>query len=168
MAYRIAVKALEENETERLPFRRYVFVGFNNLSKAEQTIFTKLRDMRNDEDQTSMGDFYWDLASPVFADESFAAARHVKRYQEEFPSRYDCVAPIEGFPKIEILGVPSRVGQAKIIGKLLNGIFPSDIPIDEGMLKNTAIVLPEESTLTPLLNSLPDHIAPLNLSLIHI
>ncbi len=165
MAYRRAVKALEENETERLPFRRYVFVGFNNLSKAEQTIFTKLRDMRNDEDQTSMGDFYWDLASPVFADESFAAARHVKRYQEEFPSRYDCVAPIEGFPKIEILGVPSRVGQAKIIGKLLNGIFPSDIPIDEGMLKNTAIVLPEESTLTPLLNSLPDHIAPLNITM---
>lgn len=165
MAYRKAVATLDNLDAHQLPFRRYVFVGFNNLSKAERSIFARLKDLRDDERGRSMGDFYWDLASPVFADNGFAAARHVKRYSEDFPSLYDCVAQIEDFPSIEIIGVPSRVGQAKVVGKLLDGLFPSDSPIDEQRLRNTAIVLPEESTLTPMLNSLPGHITPLNITM---
>ncbi len=165
MAYRAAVKTLKDCSHSDLPYNRYIFIGFNNLSVAEKKIFDYLRDMRNSANE-SMADFYWDVASPVVRDTRFDVARMMLKHQQTYPSRYNCVQPVDGFPEIEIIGVPSRVGQTKVIGQLLNHLFPADAPeIDKHELRRTAVVLPEEGTLTPLLNALPDHIDPLNITM---
>lgn len=146
-----------------LPFCRYVFVGFNNLSVAEHTIFRELADMRHPDTGISMADFYWDLGSPVFEDASIPGIGRVTRYEKEFPSRYDCVEKISGFPRINIIGVPSRIGQCKAVSSALSAIFPSQP--DPIKLRRTAIVMPEESLLTSLVNSLPGNVTPLNITM---
>ena len=165
MAYREAVDILGRTTADELPFRRYIFVGFNNLSAAEKAIFTRLRNMADDEWGLPLADFYWDIASPAFNDEYLAGGRIVKNYAATFPSRYDCVQPLDSFPRINIGGVPSRIGQSKVVGQILSSLFPEGNDIDMGELRNTAVVLPEENMLIPLLNSLPANISPLNITM---
>ncbi len=165
MAYRHCVDVLNDTPADKLPFKRYVFVGFNNLSTAEKRIFSRLRDLRDEETGESMADFYWDVASPAFADSLLAGARIVSRLAKEFPPKYDCIGKIDSFPKIDVIGVPSRVGQTKIIGSILGESYPPDTEVNEDELSNTAVILPEENMLTPLLHSLPANITPLNLTM---
>lgn len=150
---------------DALPFRRYVFIGFNNLSRAEKTIFDSLRRLTDEDWGTPLADFYWDTASPAFDDVNFAGGMMVKKYAAEFPSLYDCVPAVDGYPKIEVTGVPSRVGQGKAIGRILESLYPSGKPVDLEQLRRTAIVMPEENMLIPLMNSLPANISPLNITM---
>lgn len=153
---------LQTSSPQELPSRRYVFVGFNNLSVAEHTIFKTLAAMTDDSGQP-MADFYWDLGSPVFKDSSLPGIGRVRRYADEFPSRYSCVGEITSFPKITVVGIPSRVGQCKAVAQVLASTYPGKPnPV---RLRRTAIVMPEETLLTPLVNSLPANIAPLNITM---
>ncbi|MDE6528160.1 MAG: hypothetical protein K2L78_03850, partial [Muribaculaceae bacterium] len=72
---------------------------------------------------------------------------------------------VDKFPDISIAGVPSRIGQSKVLGQILSSLFPSDSKSNERELRDTAIVLPEENMLLPLLNSLPAHLSPLNITM---
>lgn len=171
MAFRNAAEKVKQMSGTDFPYRRYVFVGFNSLSVAESTIFKRMQAMKN-ADGEQLADFYWDVASPAFRDPSLKDMIQVNRYAEEFPSLYDCVVPLTEFPPlIDVYGVPSRVGQAKVIGQLLNTLHPASEaktdaqgkPVDT--LLGTAIVMPDEMLLTPLVNSLAPHITPLNLTM---
>lgn len=165
MAYRNAVDVLSKATTSELPYSRYIFVGFNSLSKAEKAFFSRLKELRNTETGEHLADFYWDSASPVLRDNRFAMSRIIQRYQKEYPSLYDCIEPVKTFPQINIIGVPSRVGQTKVIGQILNRLFPADMPVDDNCLRKTAVVIPEEGMLTPLLNALPDSVQTLNITM---
>jgi len=165
MAFRHAATTLKNSSSEDLRFERYVFVGFNNLSQAERRIFEALRDMRNTDTSAVMGDFYWDLASPAFYEENFTGGKMVRKYATDYPSLYDCIPQADGFPEISIIGVPSRVGQAKVIGGILKEIYPADEETDARSLRDTAVIMPEENMLLPLLNALPENMTPLNLTM---
>lgn len=164
MAYRDAAVSIKSMGADDFMFRRYVFVGFNNLSQAEHRIFARLRDLR-DSSGESLGDFYWDNASPAFRDHLLAGGRQVMKYAEEFPSRFDCVEALDEFPEIEIVGVPSRAGQSKAVSGILGALYPVGAQPDAETLRQTAIVLPEENMLIPLLDSLPAHLSPLNITM---
>ncbi|MBD5226220.1 MAG: hypothetical protein HDS68_09735 [Bacteroidales bacterium] len=163
MNSRITAEKLKEKAPSELPYQRYIFVGFNSLSVAEKTIFRALSQKKNPSDGISLADFYWDLGSPVFSDNSLPGIGKVQAYADEFKSRYDCVEPIESFPDISVVGIPSRVGQCKAISTALGHLYP-DVA-DPIKLRRTAIVLPEESLLLPLVNSLPQQISPLNITM---
>lgn len=166
MAYREAVEKLNELLAADLPYRRYIFVGFNSLSAAERKIFSLLQNLHEEESGISMADFYWDIASPAFNDPNMAGGRLVKDYSQIFPSLYDCIQPLESFPQINIIGVPSRIGQSKVIGEILGSLYgKKKLTFEETTLRDTAIVLPEENMLVPLLNSLPPNLTPLNITM---
>lgn len=165
MAYRKAANTLKECGVGQLPFKRYIFVGFNNLSGAEKAIFAALRDTPYPATGASVGDFYWDLASPAFNDDSMTAGKVVHRYAHEFPSLYECGEVAPEFPEIEVIGISSRIGQAKAVSGLLQRIYPQSKTIDAEKLRKTAVVLPEENMLLPLLNSLPENLTPLNITM---
>jgi hypothetical protein len=176
MAFRNAAELLTANNAPQLPFARYVFVGFNNLSTAEKSIFAYFRDTINERTGQPLGDFYWDIASPAFHTNAAAELNigaHVKSYANEFPSLYgNYIEPINKFPKIDIIGIPSRVGQGKALANIIGQLFPpipsangNEPSIDEEALRNTAVILPEEPMLKPMLNSLPKRIAPLNITM---
>lgn len=161
MAVRNAVRILDGTAPETLPFRRYIFIGFNSLSNAEKAIFSRLQAMHDG----TTADFYWDLSSPAFTGHMLDAANIVERYARNYPSLYDCVTPIPDYPSIEVIGIPSRVGQAKTVGKLLETLYPVDRELSADTLRDTAVVLPEETMLTPLLGAIPERVNPLNITM---
>lgn len=167
MAYRQAVEVVKEKSREEFDYKRYIFVGFNMLSKAEEKIFSLMKDKRGDSllDNERFADFYFDDASPAFRMPGNITASFLKRYSEKFPSLYDCVAPIDGFPKIEITGVTSRIGQAKLAGGICGTLYPKEGDNSTERLRKTAIVLPQETLAQGVLSSLPHWISPVNLTM---
>lgn len=169
MAYREVASRLQGMTAGELPFRRYVFVGFSLLTPVEKKIFAILRD-KYTPDNSPIADFYWDNASPAF-DMPGNTGAFINRMAVEFPSLHPCVAKLERFPRISIIGVPSRVGQAKLAGEIITGLYPLTVP--EGateaeraeMLRSTAVVFPDESLAIPTLRSIPPHIDPVNLTM---
>lgn len=109
MFARNAVNLLSKPTGDPLPYKRYIFVGFNVLTLAEIKIFEKLQ-------AKGCADFYWDIASPAFKAEGNRASLFMARNAECFPSRYDLAELFPeqlSFPKIHITGVPSAFGQAR-------------------------------------------------------
>jgi hypothetical protein len=169
MNFRHAAEVLADTGAESLPYSRYIFIGFNNLSRAERSIFTRLKDLRNPATGQSMADFYWDLSSPVFRLPDLPGISQVAKYAKEFPSLYgEYIERIDTFPQTFIVGVPSMVGQCQAIGKALSNLLPpagNNQYADPDRLRGTAIVLPDEQMLTPLVNSLPPAVHPVNLTM---
>lgn len=160
MAYRDCVARLKTMGAEDFRFKRYIFVGFNVLSKSEEEIFDQFK-------RKGIGDFYWDYASPAFEFKSNSATRFLSKLVKEFPSVYNEVGRENlPYPKIEVVSVPSTLAQTQIIADLINQQH-SDILASElsdkttfehaqNQLMNTAIILPDEAVCLPLLRSLPD------------
>ncbi|MDE6652266.1 MAG: PD-(D/E)XK nuclease family protein, partial [Paramuribaculum sp.] len=161
MEYRKVASAIKNVVQEkRLPFEKYVFVGFNVLSPAEIKIVSTLRDY-------GLADFYWDYNSPAFADGFNRAGKFIEKNKQEFPSKY--ILPeeqITTLPEIEIIGVPSSMAQVKLAGNTLREWC------EDGSIKNTdnavdtAVVLPDESLFIGLRRSIPyDLISNINVTM---
>lgn len=167
MAYREVIDIIKNKDIKDFDYQRYIFVGFNMLSKAEEKIFSLMQEKRGASllDNERFVDFYFDDASPAFRMRGNITATFLERYKERFPSLYDCVLPIEGFPKIEITGVTSRIGQAKIAGGICAALYRHDEKWSANMLRKTAIILPQETMAQGVLSSLPDWISPINLTM---
>ena len=118
---------------------KYVFVGLNALNECERTLLRRMRD-------AGLADFVWDYVSPEIRDKANKSSFFMQRNVEEFPQAF----PVGGLskPDITVISVPSSVGQAKLAPQLLEGITGDPV--------ETAFVLPDESLLLPLLNSLPE------------
>lgn len=161
MFARNAVDYLSHSADSPLPYRRYIFVGFNVLTLAEIKIFEKLQ-------ARGAADFYWDMASPAFSDDGNRATFFMRRNVECFPSRYDLseLFPEENhFPTIHITGVPSAFGQTKEAGlQLEKWIAEGAIP-DPANAIDTAVVLPDESLFIPMIHAVPPAITALNVTM---
>lgn len=117
----------------------YVFVGLNALNECERTVLARMRDAR-------LAEFVWDYVSPEIQDKanksSFFMRRNVLDFHQAFP------VTAGGRPEVTVISVPSSVGQTKLAEQIL-------CYAQNGNAVETAFVLPDESLLLPLLNSLP-------------
>ena len=129
-----------------LPYQKIVFVGLNVLNRAEESLMKTLK-------KNGIADFYWDNNAPTLQDEYNRASYFLKPNVKEFPSLLQ-LEKEQGnyvYPDIELLGVPSAVGQAKQCEIILQELMKSNaIPAPQKAL-NTAIVLPDEHLLLPML-----------------
>lgn len=162
MLSRNAVDYLKLARTSVLPYRRYIFVGFNVLTLSEIKIFERLQ-------ARGCGDYYWDIASPAFKAKGNRAARFMRNNVKCFPSKYDInseyTIPENYFPEIYITGVPSGIGQAKAAGQQLEQwVKDGEIPNPENAI-DTAVVLPDESLFIPMIHSVPPSITALNVTM---
>ncbi len=159
MAYRKAVARLKEMSADELPYRRYVFIGFNVLSTSEIRIFEILQ-------QRGVADFYWDYASPAFSNRFNKATRFLNEYVSRFKSIYPVAnEPITHFGEIVIEGIPSNVGQAKRAGDILAELRAADSRMGDDEEMRTAVVLPDEQLLVPMLHSIPSTFANINVTM---
>lgn len=162
MMVREAVEKLRTAKNSDLRYKRYIFVGFNVLSLSELKIFANLRDR-------GVADFYWDLASPSFHIGGNRAVRFLSRNVKLFPSRYasEVGGDIEDgyMPEIDIVGIPSSVGQAKAAGALLEKWVADGTIPDPANAMATAVVLPDEGLLLPMVHSVPGLISSLNVTM---
>lgn len=142
----------------KLPYEQIVFVGLNAISVVEKEILTELH-------KRGIADFYWDYASEKIVDPDNKASFFVKEHAAKFPSKFDL--PVEQLtnPDIRLIGIPSRVGQAKHVYTLLKEMLNGRTEMDPEEALRTAIVLPDEQLLVPLLNSIPEEIEQINITL---
>ena len=155
LIYRSAAEQIE-GRTD-FGHKQIVFVGFSTLSNAERSIFKSFKDKR-------IGDYYWDCNGPVFEDKNNIASLFTGEYIKEFPSHKDLgEEPIETLPNINVIAVPSGSGQAKVVGKILNELYPD--ASQNYNLVETAVVLPEEKHLYSVLYSVPQQITAVNVTM---
>ncbi len=139
--------------------KKHVFIGFNALNKAESLIIEKLLETNN----TAI---YWDIDSSFLNDSYHDAGYFIRQHKKNWPSLDG--KELKGISntyyqnkKIEITGVPKHVAQAKLVGRLLTTI-QNETP---EQLKNTAVILADESLLNPILNSIPSSIESVNITM---
>ena len=127
---------------------KFVFIGLNALNKCERTLLARMRDAR-------LAEFVWDFVSPQIRDDANKSSFFMKRNLEEFPQEFSITAG--GIPEITVISVPSAISQAKLA--------PQILPQTEGAPVETAFVLPDESLLLPLLNSIPPEYGSINVTM---
>ncbi|MCC8038547.1 MAG: PD-(D/E)XK nuclease family protein [Bacteroidales bacterium] len=157
--YRDALERLKNLDSHEIAHRRFIFVGFNALSTSEVKIMERLAIL-------GMADFYWDLPSPAFDNPANHSTRFLKKLVTKFPSLYDLPEPkVDDFPEIDVVGVPSTMGMAKLAGERLAALVTDPTIPDEEKGLRTAIVLPEEDMFIPLLHSIPDTVEDINITM---
>lgn len=159
MIFRDVVERMQAGEAFDLPYDQIVFVGLNALSTSEECLLDELQ-------KQGLADFYWDYASPKVVDKdnraSFFVLRNIKRY----PSLHNLPEETEEpnrTPQIEVVGIPSAVGQAKQVYELLSAYGVEEMNAEEAL--RTAVVLPDEQMLIPVLNSIPESIKRVNVTM---
>ncbi len=156
---RDAAAAISSSDAESLSSRRYAFIGFNDLSNAEMLILKRLNDI-------GAADFFWDFDSAMLdlALEGRLASQ-LRRLKQIFPMPADFDAsPCPTLPKIEVMAVPSDIAQAKAVTDIIDR-WSNDRLINRHNAINTAVVLPDENLLTPVLMSIPETIPAVNITM---
>lgn len=129
-----------------------VFVALNALTKAEQELLKMFK-------TSGTSYFYWDYDSPLFNNEKLAGS-FKKDNQSAFPEPaenhplYFDREVIGGFPEIEVIAIPSKIGQATYIGNELNNLASTSEGRRQLREMKVAVVLANERLLTPLLSNL--------------
>ncbi|MDR1646254.1 MAG: PD-(D/E)XK nuclease family protein [Tannerellaceae bacterium] len=137
------------------PYPQIVFVGLNALTVVEEKLLLQLQ-------RRGIADFYWDYVSDKVTDPDNKASFFVERNRRLFPSRKQLGGEALPFPpRIEVIGIPSGIGQAKQVYNLLDRI--SAMTEEESL--RTAVVLPDERLLIPVLNSIPASIRRVNVTM---
>lgn len=157
MIFREVVEQLEKESMSDFPFDQVVFVGLNALSVSEERLLLALQ-------KKGVADFYWDYVGPWVTDPDNKASFFLERNLRLFPSRMELPATEPVQAEIRVMGVPSAIGQAKQVYPILQALADKQQLTDESALR-TAIVLPDEHLLVPVLNAIPEAIQHINVTM---
>lgn len=159
MIFRDVAENIKDREVDEWQSDGFVFVGLNALTPSEMVLLKHLKSI-------GKADFYWDYDSPFVHDELNRASLRVKENLTRFPSRFEIADNSSDIkPKMEVIGVPSGVGQAKFITQVIQDLIKSNDIADPDEAINTAIVLPDENLLLPVLYSIPEEIDKINVTM---
>lgn len=156
MIYREVAEALE-NGVIKPEFGSVIFVGFNALSKSEENIISWCV-------KEGIGEVYWDADDHYLKDNKQEAGRYLREMKYGNPTLRKSFRESYGLSfqgsdkKIEVISVASDIGQAQQASELLKSWHS---PFDE----NTAVVLPNNELLFPLLHALPQEVERLNITM---
>ena len=139
--------------------RRWHIVGLNALNTCEKTIFLHLR-------RLGVADFYWDDDHFFMDDQEHKASLFIRENRRIFGSALEETRPRRHEPPAgewHIIDAPSDTAQAAMVAQLLEneGIAGSDD------LTSTAVILADEKLLMPVLGSLPESVAEVNVTMGH-
>ena len=158
MLHREVIENWKDIPEER--FReQYVFLGFNALTASETQLMLLLQEM-------GKADFYFDYDSLFLRDPHNKASMFMEENLRQFRSRYNVPEPatnlaVPGKLDITLISVSSTVGEVHEVHRILSTMDNSKG--DE--LVRTAVVLPDEQLLIPLLNAFPENISKINVTM---
>jgi RecB family exonuclease len=134
---------------------KVIFCGFNALTKAEETIIGHLLEMEKAE-------IYWDMDRYFVEDRNQEAGHFFRQNRENLKIKEPrWVEDRLWEPKaINIIGVQSKVSQAKVLGIKLWELHKAGADPE-----HVAVVLPDETLLFPALNSLPEAVEEVNVTI---
>ena len=154
MMYRHVIEHLD---VDKLPYEKYIFVGFNVLNKVEHTLFTQLKD-------AGKAVFYWDYDEFYMKENrqvvTHEAGEFIRRNLRDFPS------PLSGElfknlskPKeVHYIASSTENAQARYLPQWIR----NNLTTPE---KETAVVLCNEALLQPVLHSLPAEVKHVNITM---
>ncbi|WP_086475694.1 PD-(D/E)XK nuclease family protein [Arenibacter amylolyticus] len=158
LIYRTACEELPQY-LENRPETTHVFAGFNALNTAESHIIQELL-------SKGKAEILWDIDPYFLNDPVHDAGYFIRQHKKNWPWLQH--NPLKGLTNyyshhknIHIIGVPKNVSQTKYVGNLLLQLKQKNA----ANLKNTAIVLGDENLLNPLLNSIPQEIDTVNITM---
>ena len=135
----------------------YVFVGFNALTASEKQLLIKLRDK-------GLGDFYFDYENDCLSDSTNRASLFKEFNQKNFTSKYLLPSGENSIsPTITHISVTSSIGEAQEVHHILQELYPGKNSDEE--YTRTAVVLPDEQLLIPLLNCIPESVKKINVTM---
>ncbi|MBR4822162.1 MAG: hypothetical protein IKZ71_03345, partial [Bacteroidales bacterium] len=185
---------------------KFVFVGLNALNECERRVLRRMRD-------AGLAEFCWDFSSEEIKDGANRASFFLSQNVAEFPQAFPLDPDGLPRPVVNVVSVPSSVGQTKLLPAILEGCrysllsnagegsssstvslrstppIASDGPLPLSMPRvaavseedhapalgddhpcgeigiNTAIVLPDEGLLMNVLNSIPEGIEDVNVTM---
>jgi len=155
LAYSLAAAKLDDSTNAPLE-GTYAFIGFNALNECERALFKHLK-------KTNNALFYWDYDVSYIQSDVYEAALFLRDNLNEFRNKLgsEHFNNFNKNSKIYLIATPSGVTQAKLLPQII-----SNLKNESSVLGiNTAIVLPEEHLLLPVLSALPEDIGELNITM---
>ena len=156
MIYRGVVETGGYSEMLREEYDKIVFVGLNALSRCEKKLMDTLRD-------EGLADFYWDFRGKMVTDPENRAGFFVRENVERYKSERELEdRPCGEGQSFEVIAVPSSVGQTRIAQQILEELHSAG-NMEEST--GTAVVLPDESLLQPMLGAVPEFVRNVNVTM---
>lgn len=133
-----------------------IFLGFNALNKAEEQIVECCLKQK-------IGYLVWDIDQNYLSEPTHPANTFIVNYQKKWSSYRNYLVNLKSAlfskPKQITIHSSSRyVGQAKAVANILQSSNFNDS-------KKTAVILNDENLLFPILNSLPDNVHEVNITM---
>ena len=152
LMYREASKKIDDY-LDKNQNKKFYYIGFNALNKAEELLFQKVLERGNSE-------IYWDIDTAFFKN-NHQAGRFIRKYKStwkyfEKNSLKTLGNSFSKPKKIEVIGAAKNTTQIKYIGEIL---------ASKKDFKHTALVLADETLLPITLNSLPKSIEAINITM---
>jgi len=158
-AFRIVAEQLSANPAAfiqaNIKWEKVIFVGFNALTLAEETIITQLKNHHKAE-------ILWDADEYYLNNEMQESGLFLRAFQQKAVfSPFHWVSDKFKTEKkqINVIGIPQNIGQAKYLATIFKQLH------SENNYKDTAVVLAEESILVPVLESIPTNISSINVTM---
>lgn len=152
LMYREAVSKIDDYLNKNSA-KKFFFIGFNALNKAEEKLFQKVLELGNSE-------IYWDIDKAFFAT-NHQAGKFIRKYKEEWKYFEKNTLKTIGTSffqpkKIEVIGAAKNTTQIKYVSEVLEEMTN---------FSKTALVLADETLLPITLNSLPKNISAINITM---
>ena len=138
--------------------KKHIFLGFNALNTAESKILQGMLDAK--------ADIYWDIDHYFLNDKLHDAGLFIRQHKNSWSFyQQNKLKGLSSYylseKKIEVIGVPKNVSQAKYVGDILTQIQNNN----PNSLTSTAVILGDENLLNPILNSVPSTISAVNITM---
>jgi len=154
LIYREAVERIQ-SYVESISNNKHIFIGFNALSNSESEIIQEIISIN--------GEIYWDIDKEFLNSEYNNSSLFIKSYIKNWSYYKNRNLKIlcedyKNKKRFQSIGTPKNIGQVKYVGEILSSMSSKDID-------NTAIVLGDEKLLIPLINSIPQNVSNINVTM---
>jgi CRISPR/Cas system-associated exonuclease Cas4 (RecB family) len=160
MSYRKFYEDVKTKSIE-LPWEKLIFAGFNMLSASEEGIVKELI-------KQEKAEIYWDSDEYYVNDPKQEAGKflrqsfkNLKSVSPNWVGNYLSSGELKERKNIKVIGATLQVGQAKALGDQLRELVLSD----NVQLEKTAVILPDETLLMPVLYSIPGEVHSMNVTM---
>tara|TARA_Y100001968_G_scaffold328370_2_gene375402 strand:+ start:4172 stop:6982 length:2811 start_codon:yes stop_codon:yes gene_type:complete len=141
---------LQQNNKQKI-----IFIGLDALTISQEKIIHYLL-------ENNLCEIFWDADNYFISNSEQESGKFLRKYKKKWPK--PLIQTNDDFLKthkqIDIIGATKQVNQAKILGQIL-----SQKSYTKDELQKTAIILPNENLLLSVLESVPEQIKDINVTM---
>ena len=145
-------KASENIVDFKLVYNDVWFVGLNALTKSEKIIINYLKNK-------GIAKVFWDSDSHYINNHDHEAGYFLRENKKIF-GNFESEDNLSKIKNLNIIGCARNIGQSYLVGDIVSNLSSENV--EDGQ---TALVLPDETMLFPILNNLPENLKHVNITM---